>query len=722
MKKILVSILVSGFLLNPFLVLGQNNIVSDQKQKIGSLQKNIIFDPQKTKIDYSIKNQKGNLSEPKKKLGSNLLKLIDNSFLFPTQNRAQIVTEMKGLKQFIGKMESVKTIDKGITNKTHGDLVYVYINLESNVQTRLIDSIAWKVINRDENNHLVVAFVEVEKLEAIAALKGVKSITSVLPPVVNSGSVVSEGDMIHQTDDVRSAYSQGGAGIRIGVISDGVDNIATAKSTGDLPAEVVVLSNSVGGDEGTAMLEIIHDMTPAASLYFHDCGSNIVAFSAAIDDLVAAGANVIVDDIGWISQPFFEDGAIASHVASVLASNNIVYVSSAGNDAKSHYQGDYYNDNFDFHDFSRGSQPVNKYIYVEIPSNGKVTSILQWNDNFGFSGNDYDLILLNTNGYSVLASSINPQTGSSDPIESFSYTNTTGSSITAEIDIENYNGSAAMRTLELFIYTSNGASLYANNINPVDSIYGHSAVPGVIAVGAINANDSGADTIETYSSQGPVTIIGQEQRAKPDISGIDCVSVTGAGGFHSPFCGTSAVAPAIAAIVAQLWGQYPTATGNQIKNRILNTAVDLGVAGTETVFGYGRADSLLAFQAGPAISSFNFASLIPAVTGVINNVDRTIALTVPFGTNITALVPTIGINGAAVNPTSGLALDFTNPVTYVVTAADGLTQTYIVTVTTATLSSIAITTPATKLSYTVGDPLDITGLVVTGTYSDASTK
>ncbi len=39
-----------------------------------------------------------------------------------------------------------------------------------------------------------------------------------------------------------------------------------------------------------------------------------------------------------------------------------------------------------------------------------------------------------------------------------------------------------------------------------------------------------------------------------------------------------------------------------------------------------------------------------------------------------------------------------------------------------TLSSITITTPENKLTYSVGDTLDITGLVVTGTYSDASTK
>lgn len=40
----------------------------------------------------------------------------------------------------------------------------------------------------------------------------------------------------------------------------------------------------------------------------------------------------------------------------------------------------------------------------------------------------------------------------------------------------------------------------------------------------------------------------------------------------------------------------------------------------------------------------------------------------------------------------------------------------------ATLVSIAITTPPTKTVYTVGEALDITGMVVTGTYSDDSTK
>ena len=545
-------------------------------------------------LSQDLSNKKQNLSGPKKKLGTDLLKLVDNNFLLPNQNRTQLISEMKKSKQFVAKTDSVQNIDKRVVNKAHNELVYVYISLDSTVQTTIIDSLAWKVTDRDENNHLAVALVDVNKLETLASLNGVKSISSVLPSVVNSGSVVTEGDIIHQTAAVRSTYAQSGAGIKIGVISDGVDNIASSKSSGDLPAGVTVLSNSIGGDEGTAMLEIIYDMTPSASLYFHDTGSNIVAFNSAIDDLVATGVNVIVDDTVWPGEPFFEDGTIASHIISVLATKNIVYISSAGNYAKQHYQGDYYNGGYNFNDFSRGSAPTYKDLYVKIPSGANVQVVLQWNDSFGYSNNDYDLMLVDENGYGTLAQSLMIQNGSGNPLESLSYTNTTGGTIEADIWVYNYRGLAATKTLELFIYTSNGASNYSDNITPVDSIFGHAAVPGVIAVGAINANNP--TNIEPYSSQGPVTIIGQGQRAKPDITGIDCVSVTGAGGFPSPFCGTSAAAPAVAAIVAQLWGQYPTATNTQIKNYILNSAVDLGTAGTDMIYGHGRADSLLAFQ------------------------------------------------------------------------------------------------------------------------------
>ena len=75
----------------------------------------------------------------------------------------------------------------------------------------------------------------------------------------------------------------------------------------------------------------------------------------------------------------------------------------------------------------------------------------------------------------------------------------------------------------------------------------------------------------------------------------------------------------------------------------------------------------------------------------ITESNHSIAVTMPYGTVVTALSPSITTTGASVSPTSGTAKDFTSPVTYTVTAADGSTQTYSVTVTVAANPAKAIT-------------------------------
>ncbi|HTG01142.1 MAG TPA: DUF1566 domain-containing protein [Nitrospirota bacterium] len=86
-----------------------------------------------------------------------------------------------------------------------------------------------------------------------------------------------------------------------------------------------------------------------------------------------------------------------------------------------------------------------------------------------------------------------------------------------------------------------------------------------------------------------------------------------------------------------------------------------------------------------AITAFSFASL--SVSGTIDETTHTIAVTVPFGTNVTALVATFTTTGKRVTVNSTLQTNgvtpnnFTNPVIYTVTAADGTNQAYTVTVT-----------------------------------------
>ena len=99
------------------------------------------------------------------------------------------------------------------------------------------------------------------------------------------------------------------------------------------------------------------------------------------------------------------------------------------------------------------------------------------------------------------------------------------------------------------------------------------------------------------------------------------------------------------------------------------------------------------------ILTFDFAGLSPSVTGAVDESAHTVSLSVPFGTNLTNLVPTITIStNAGVSPLSGVTQDFTNPVTYTVTAENSSTQNYIVTVT--VLPAPPDTTAPSVTSYT----------------------
>src|SRR5207244_433014 len=87
------------------------------------------------------------------------------------------------------------------------------------------------------------------------------------------GARQSEGDVTHRANTARGAFNVDGTGVKIGVLSNGVTSIAIPQSTGDL-GPVTILSGQTGsGDEGTAMLEIVHDIAPGAQLFFATANS-----------------------------------------------------------------------------------------------------------------------------------------------------------------------------------------------------------------------------------------------------------------------------------------------------------------------------------------------------------------------------------------------------------------------------------------------------------------
>ena len=78
-----------------------------------------------------------------------------------------------------------------------------------------------------------------------------------------------------------------------------------------------------------------------------------------------------------------------------------------------------------------------------------------------------------------------------------------------------------------------------------------------------------------------------------------------------------------------------------------------------------------------SILSFRFDALDE--DGIIDEVARRISFVLPAETDVTQLVPTIEVSeGATVEPASSVPQDFTNPVTYTVTAQNGTTAAYTV--------------------------------------------
>jgi hypothetical protein len=114
------------------------------------------------------------------------------------------------------------------------------------------------------------------------------------------------------------------------------------------------------------------------------------------------------------------------------------------------------------------------------------------------------------------------------------------------------------------------------------------------------------------------------------------------------------------------------------------------------------------------------------VSSTIDAAAGTVTVVMPYGTNITSLTPTITVSQyATINPASGVAQDFTNPVTYTVTAQDNSTKVWTVTVTVQDISLISIysiqyTTDASGDSPLKGQQVYTTGIVTavkTGTTS-----
>ncbi|MCX5653636.1 MAG: S8 family serine peptidase [Planctomycetota bacterium] len=561
---------------------------------------------------------------------------------------ADLEAEGDGVIDLVGSLQLA-----GVRVNEAGELqVYVHVNAVNASTIRALESAGLRIESSNIRMKVVEGWLPHTNLDVAAAVEGVVRIAPPVYAVTNTGGVTTAGDAGLNADDLRALFGGiTGDGIKVGVISNGADNWGDVVSSGDLPNSITIdPSLSGSGDEGTAMLEIVHDIAPGAELYFSG-PSNSVDMVDSIDWLVnTCGVDIIVDDLYFLDQPMFEDGAIADEVADAVA-GGVTYVTCAGNYAEQHYQADY--DQFDStttHDFGFGN-----LLPVAVSNGGTIRAVLEWSDEWGGSGNDYDLYLygretgqaweLADNGD---AFSENVQNGNDDPWEFIEYTNDEGYDYLAFV-FNRWGG--ADRELEFYVYGP--ALLSPVYVTPGDSIYGHAAVESVITVGAIDASDEdGLSDVESYSSQGHTTIYTNfstqawTTRDSLDVCGVDGVQtkIGQLGHFSNPFYGTSAAAPHIAGIAALLLQIDPTLTPAEIQDLITGNAADIGASGYDDVSGYGRADALATVTAAATAVDLKAASDTGlSSTDDLTKLDNTAGKTLQFDVTGTIAGATVSL-------------------------------------------------------------------------------
>ena len=459
-------------------------------------------------------------------------------------------------------------------------------------------------VRADGYGHFV-AWVPPAGIQALAKRPDVRIIRHVNPPFTDTGSVNSEGDAGHNANQARALLGLTGAGQLVGVISDGVTNLAASQALGDLPATVTVPGGCTGsGDEGTAMLEIVNDLAPNAALAFCGGGGGTAGMINAITTLAAIpGITIITDDLPHPQEPLFEDGPIAQAKQAAFAAG-IFYTCSAGNRALEHYQGNFNCTGGNItigpntyecpHDFGGGD----RRLRIQVGTGGSATIYLQWAEAFGAAATDLDLYLLDTAG-NVLASSTDTQNGTQDPAETATVNVPSGTFVDIVVD---YVGGGSAPTV--FFDLRGFGSRFQEFNTPAGSINGASRQTEVYAAAA--AQWSTPATIENFSSRGPIRHFfpAQLTRNKPDGTGLDGVTVTGAGCFACPnpcppittcnFFGTSAATPHVAGVAALLLEMRPTLTPAQVAQVLNDTAVDIDAPGYDLNAGFGRVDALAA--------------------------------------------------------------------------------------------------------------------------------
>jgi hypothetical protein len=187
------------------------------------------------------------------------------------------------------------------------DRVKVEIGVRSAADVKsvveLVESLDGFIIQAGKYIGFVICKIHPKKLRTLASSSLVVAISPNFEG--HTRSIVSAGDVQLKADSARAEFMVSGFGVKVGVISDGVDNLDDVRDNFEMPSVTVL--NAGSGNEGTAILEIVHDLAPDADLYFYSGNNGYVGFADGVKSLKANGCKIIIDDLGYFGEPYFTD-------------------------------------------------------------------------------------------------------------------------------------------------------------------------------------------------------------------------------------------------------------------------------------------------------------------------------------------------------------------------------------------------------------------------------
>jgi YVTN family beta-propeller protein len=477
---------------------------------------------------------------------------------------------------------------------------------------------------------------------------------SIRPFLSVSGLFNSGGDSAQVSDVTRKIYNLNGEGIKVGVLSDSYnksygDPASLDISRGDLPGStpgstpVWVMQDypyGAASDEGRAMLQIIYDIAPKATLDFRTGFVSPADFALGIRELAADGCNIIVDDITYPTEPFFQDGLVANAVNDVTA-QGISYFTAAGNFGARSYSGVFTGagagDQVHQFGIDSGGNPDTLQSLVLPP--GRYTFVLQWDNDFYSlnqlpgAADDLDIFIVNSNGTKI---GYNRKNNWGDPIEVLNFIVKGTTPVSTNVMIRRPWGSTANLKFKYIVFRGSPTSMeYATT--GTSTIVGQANAEGAMTVGATRYTQTPAfgvtpPTTESFTSTGGHLINGSD-RHKPDFTAPDGGnSSVSFGALVDPeldskpnFFGTSAAAPhaaAVAALIQQAKSRFTGsfASPSEMRAMLKSTAVDIGPAGDDVTSGSGLIQADLAIKSfanpAPVLSSMNHDSDPAAIPGL----------------------------------------------------------------------------------------------------------